>query len=340
MMTVQPSSGCACPSIELSIVIVNWNTGDLLCRCVHSILDRATALQKTRGVWRLPSTGYCLEVLVVDSASLDGSAEMVRNAFPEVRLYASEINLGYTGGNNLGIRESRGRFVLLLNADTEVQDDALSTMVSYLEAHDRVGVLGPRLRYADGRVQSSRRRFPSLYTALIDSTFLEKWFPNHRELARYRMSDRSPDVVSDVDWLVGACLLVRREVIDQVGLLDDGYFMYSEELDWQKRIRDAGWKIVYLPSAKVMHYEGKSSEQVGALTHIRFGRSKVRYFGKHHSVSAGELVRVWLLINYAVEWMTEAIKWCLGHKRALRRARLQVYGRVLRSGLRARQVPS
>ena len=119
--------------------------------------------------------------------------------------------------------------------------------------------------------------------------------------------------------MTGSCLLVRRSVIEQVGPLDDAYFMYSEELDWQKRIRDAGWGIVYLPTAQVIHHEGKSSEQVRALTHIRFGRSKVRYFAKHHGALAGSVVRTWLLVNYSYEWTVEALKWAAGHRRDLRR---------------------
>jgi GT2 family glycosyltransferase len=259
---------------------------------------------------------------------------MVRDTFPGVRLYVSPTNLGYTGGNNLGMRQSRGRYVLLLNPDTELVGDALGTMVSYMEDHRRVGVVGPQLRYPDGDVQSSRRRFPTLLTALIDSTFLEKWWPDHRELRRYKMRDESDQEIADVDWLVGACLLVRHEVIHQVGLLDDEYFMYSEELDWQRRIHEAGWKIVYLPAASVIHYEGKSSEQVRALTHIRFGRSKVRYFYKHHGAFVGGLLRSWLLLNYVYEWVVEAAKWLAGHKRSLRRARMDAYEQVLRSGLR------
>jgi GT2 family glycosyltransferase len=136
-----------------------------------------------------------------------------------------------------------------------------------------------------------------------------------------------------VDWVTGACLVVRRAVIEQVGLLDDAYFMYSEELDWQKRIAGAGWKVVYLPTAQIVHYEGRSSEQVIAQRHIRFGRSKVRYYSKHHSPLVGQVVRGWLLLNYVYEWMFEALKWCLGHKRELRRERMSVYRQVLRSRL-------
>jgi len=323
--------------IDLSIVIVNWNVRDLLRQCLHSILNEADPVPDHPGVWSLRSeeVAACrFEIIVVDSASSDDSVDMLRQEYPNVRLYASESNLGYAGGNNLGIRESQGQHVLLLNPDTKVVGDALSTMTTYLEAHPGVGALGPQLRYADGNIQPSRRRFPSLGTALIESTFLQKWFPNHLVLHRYYVLDLPDDAISQVDWVNGSCILVRREVIEQVGLLDDAYFMYSEELDWQKRMRAAGWQIVYLPTAQVIHYEGKSSEQVRALTHIRFSRSKVRYFHKHNGSFAGWVVRVWLLLNYVYEWAVEALKWAVGHKRELRRERMRAYCQVLQSGLR------
>jgi len=331
--------------IDLSIVIVNWNVCDLLCRCLHSILDGDVSRADVSGIWQLGHAGSQMpessvlptlrfEILVIDSASRDDSVERVRHEFPGVRLYPSETNLGYTGGNNLGIRESRGRYVLVLNPDTEVLGDALGKMVSYMDEHPRVGVVGPQLLWPDGSVQSSRRRFPTVCTALVESSFLQKWFPRHPIIRRYCVLDRPDSVVSEVDWVQGACLMVRREVIEQVGVLDDAYFMYSEELDWQRRIAAAGWKVVYLPSAQIVHHEGKSSEQAVALRHIRFARSKVRYLSKYHGSLAGQIVRGWLLFNYAYEWTVEALKWCLGHKRDLRRERMRVYGQVLRSRLR------
>ncbi len=316
------------PTVSLSIIIVNWNVRELLARCLDSILRDACLLRP--GVWQLHSSRCAFEVLVIDSASSDGSPDMVRTRYPDVRLYDSQVNLGYAGGNNLGIRESRGRYLVLLNPDTEVVGDAVARMVRALKEEPKLGVVGPQLRYADGSMQPSRRRFPTLRTALVDSTFVGKWFPNHSELRRYKMLDRSPGEACSVDWLVGACLLVRREVVAEVGYLDEGYFMYSEELDWQKRIRDAGWEIAYVPAAQVIHYEGKSSEQAGAATHIRFSRSKVRYFQKHHGLLAAELVRGWLVANYFYEWLVEAIKWILGHRRDLRRARVRIYAEILR----------
>jgi N-acetylglucosaminyl-diphospho-decaprenol L-rhamnosyltransferase len=326
MTELPPQASCA---LDLSIIIVSWNVRGLLQRCLASILRNAQS--QGEGIWALSPSGRRFEILVVDSASSDGSPDMVRELYPEIQLYASETNLGYTGGNNLGMRKSRGRYLMLLNPDTEVLGDALEQMVAYMDEHPQVGVVGPQLRYPDGSVQPSRRRLPTLRTALIDSTFLEKWFPANGELRRYRVLDRSPDQECAVDWLVGACLLVRRQVVDQVGLLDEEYFMYSEELDWQKRMRDARWEAAYVPTAQVIHYEGKSSEQAGAATHIRFSRSKVRYFRKHNGRFAGEVVRAWLSLNYLYEWSIEALKWILGHKRSLRRARMQDYGQVLRS---------
>lgn len=322
--------------LDLSIVIVNWNVSALLRRCLHSILDAAVPDASVPGVWyeRFPALpALRFEILVVDSASSDDSVPMLRREFPAVRLYPSAANLGYTGGNNLGIQESGGRYILLLNADTEVLDGALSRMVAYADGHPGVGIVGPQLLWPDGSVQSSRRRFPTLYTALVESTFVQKWFPAHPALRRYYAWDRPDDVVGEVDWVTGACVLVRREVVEQVGVLDAAFFMYSEELDWQKRIKAAGWRVLYLPTAQVVHHEGKSSEQVVALRHILFGRSKVLYFRKHHGWLAGEVVRCWLLLNYVYEWTVEALKWCLGHRRPLRRERMRTYGQVLRSGL-------
>lgn len=322
-----------CSSVTLSIIIVNWNVRDLLRACLNSISSQAQLVAPQ--VWALCDADYTLEILVVDSASSDGSAAMVEHEFPNVRLWASQINLGYAGGNNLGMRHSRGRYVLLLNPDTVVHPGALRVLLDYMETHPQAGVVGPRLCYPDGSTQSSRRRFPTLGTALIESTFLEQWFPRHPLIRHYRMLDRPDDQPCQADWLVGACLAVRREVIEQVGMLDESYFMYSEELDWQKRIRQAGWQVVYLPQARVTHYEGKSSEQVSAFRDIRFQTSKILYFKKHHGRATGELIRYWLLVHYLYKWSTEAVKWLLGHKRPLRRERMAVYRQVLQSRLRA-----
>ncbi len=164
---------------------------------------------------------------------------MVRAEFPQVRLIANNENRGFTAANNQGLAMGQGRYLMLLNPDTELVGDAPATMAGYLDGHPRVGAVGPQLRYADGRLQSSRRRFPTMATALFESTVAGEWWPNNPFARRYRMAGTPDDAIQPVDWLVGACLLVRREVYQQVGGLDEGFFMYSEEVDWCRRIRSA-----------------------------------------------------------------------------------------------------
>lgn len=304
-------------SPDLSIVILSWNVRDLLRACLNS----------------LPLAQSNIEVTVVDAASDDGSAEMVRAEFPGVKVIASPENLGYARGNNLGLRAATGRYVLILNPDTEVMGDALAQMLAYMEANPRVGVLGPQVLYPDHTLQSTRRRFPSLAVAVFESTWLQPLAPR-RLLDRYYARDLPDDAISDVDWVVGAALVVRREACEQVGGFDEGFFMYSEELDWCRRMRAAGWQVVYFPPARIVHHAAKSSAQVPAATHIRFNASKVRYFRKYHGALAGEILRGYLLGHFALQLALEWGKGLLGHKREMRAERVETYWRVLRSGLK------
>lgn len=305
---------------DLSIVIVSWNVREWLRRCLQSVFTRGTVPLE-------------LEVIVVDNASADGSAAMVAREFPQVRLIANAQNRGFPAANNQGIAVSSGRYVMLLNPDTEVLGAALATMVAYLDTHPQVGALGPQLLNPDGSVQSSRRRFPTFWTAVFESTWLQSWAPPGL-LERYYVRDRRDDEISEVDWVTGACLVVRREALEQVDGLDEGFFMYSEELDWCRRIKAAGWKVVYFPEARVVHHEGKSSEQVVAARHIHFQTSKIRYFRKYHGALAAALLRFFLLALYGEQLALEALKGALGHKRPLRRQRVAAYWQVLRSGLK------
>jgi len=314
---------------ELSIVVVSWNVRDLLRRCLLSMSPDSP-----------PLTGHHapgIEIIVVDNGSTDGSVEMVRAEFPTVRLIANTDNRGFPAANNQGIAAARGRYVFLLNPDTEVIGDALATMVTFADAHPDVGVVGPQLLNPDGSVQSSRRRFPTLATAFFESTWLEPYAPRSL-LRRYHMLDTPCDAMQDVDWVTGAALMARREAIQQVGLMDEGFFMYSEELDWCRRFREAGWRVVYLPSARIIHHVGKSSEQVLPATHIHFQTSKVRYFRKYHGRMASEGLRLFLLGNYIWQLKLEGLKWLLGHKRPLRAQRISAYRQVLRSRLKWKKV--
>lgn len=307
------------PNPTLSIIIVNWNVRDLLAACLRSLEPARERL--------------ALQVLVVDSHSADDSVTMVRRGFPWVELIACEENVGFPRGNNLGLAQTNGRYILLLNPDTEVVGAALTTMIAYMESHPHVGGLGPQLLNPDGSVQSSRRRFPTLATALFESTWLEPLAP--ASISRhYYVQDVADGETAVVDWVTGACLLVRREVVEQIGGLDEDYFMYSEELDWCRRIKAAGWQIIYLPTAQVIHHEGKSSEQAVTERHINFQRAKLRYFYKYHGRLPAWLLRLFILLNYLWQLIVEALKGLVGHKRPLRWQRVRAYWQVVRSGLR------
>ena len=304
--------------IDLSIVIVNWNVRDLLRRCLATVFA---------------ATPYALEVIVVDNASSDGSLDMLRAEFPQVHLIANADNRGFPAANNQGLSAARGRYAMALNPDTEIAGDALIRIIAYLDRHPDVGALGPQLLNSDGSIQSSRRRFPTFVTALFESTWLQGIAP-HGVLRRFYVDDVPASVTQEVDWVTGACIAVRREVLEGVGGFDESFFMYSEELDWCKRVRSAGWKIVYLPEAKIVHHVGKSSEQAVAARHIHFQTSKVRYFRKYHGRVVAETLRLILLTMYLWQIGLESFKALLGHKRAMRLQRIHVYWQVMRSGLK------
>ncbi len=329
---------------DLSIIIVSWNVRDLLRACLRSVIrGQASGVRghgSDAGDLTTDHRPLTIELIVVDNASADGSAEMVAAEFPQARLVANATNWGFTAANNQGLALAHGRYVLFLNPDTEVVGDALATMVAYMDAHPEAGALGPQLRYGDGSLQPSRRRFPTLATALFESTPLAWHWPPARNpwARRYHMADTPDDQTQPVDWVVGAALLVRREVLDQVGGFDEGYFMYSEELDLCRRIKAAGWEVHYFPCARIIHHEGKSSEQVIAARHIHFHTSRVRYFRKFHGPVAAGILRFALLGMFGVECLLEMGKWLLGSKRLLRRERLAAYAQLLASGLRFSRV--
>ncbi len=332
MTTPFASLGYRSMTPDLTIVIVNWNVGALVCAALDSLYSSPSARTVTGDLF----LGDLLtEIVVVDNASQDDSVTRIRAAYPGVTLIESPTNVGFAAGNNLALRSGSRRYLLLLNPDTEVVDDAVLTMIRFLQAHPEVGLVGPQLRYGDGTYQSSRRRFPTLWTALWESTLLGQWFPQNPWLRRYHLADTPDDETQRVDWVNGACMLLRGEIVDEVGPLDEAFFMYSEELDWCRRIKRAGWEVAYVPAAVVIHHEARSSDQVSALKHIRFNASKIQYFGKHHGWLPAQTLRVYLLGDYALRWLIEATKWLLGHKRPMRLERMRTYAAVLRSRLAA-----
>lgn len=291
---------------DLAVVIVSWNVKELLANCLASVFES------------LAGSGLEAEVWVVDNASRDGSAGMVRDRFPQTHLIASDQNLGFAAGNNRAL-EAIGfdkspisnlqpptsdfhsqlpRYVLLLNPDTEVLNDALPTMVRFMDETPSAGVCGARLVYGDGGFQHSAFGFPGLAQIALD------FFPLHWRLTESRLNGRYPrrlyegGIPFEIDHPLGAAMMLRREVVLQTGLFDEGYRMYVEEIDWCMRIRRAGWAIYCLPSAAVVHHAGQSTRQVRNEMFVTLWQSRFRLFGKHYSAAfrwaARRLVRLGL----------------------------------------------
>jgi GT2 family glycosyltransferase len=301
---------------HLSIIIISWNTRDFLADCLRSILDNP------------PKFTY--EIIVVDSASEDGTVVMLNAEFPTVRLLAQAQNIGFVRGNNIGFTEARGDYLLMLNPDTEIIGTALDTLIDYMTLNPSVGIAGPRTLNSDGSLQSTKRRFPTLLTGIFESTWLQPFAP--RAVLDYFYASEIPDQQSGlVDWVQGSALLFRRAVYRSIGGLDEGFAMYSEETDFCKRAKDAGWAVAYVASAQVIHHGGKSTAQASVRTQVAFQKSKVRYFLKHNGWFAALIVRTVILLNYGQQWVMETLKWALGHKRPLRRARMTAYTHVIRA---------
>ena len=257
---------------DLSVSIVNTNSRELLLACLET-LPRADA-----------------EIVVLDNASEDGSADAVRERFPEVRVLAQERRAGFGANHNTVIRATSGRYVYVLNEDTTAGDWAFDRIVAYLDSHPRVAALGPRLVYPDGRLQDSAWRFP---TPLVSALGL-------LTVGKLGVKQSHGGTVHAVDWVMGAALVLRREALDQVGLFDEDFFLYSEEVDLQFRLRQAGWDVHYFPDATVVHHESQFSADIPERRIHEMWRSRHRYWRKHHSGTGARIAALATGAQYAV----------------------------------------
>jgi len=268
--------------IDLSVIIVSWNVKDLLRQCLESIFA------ETRNI--------ALEVWVIDNASSDGTSAMVKREFPNVYLIANSENLGFARASNQGIRLSRGRYILLLNPDTIVQDGALDKMVAFLDSHPAVGALGCKILDSRGQVDPrGARRLPTLLTELGSHTKLAIFWPYNRFFGSYLCNSKNSNVLA-VEALSGACMMVRSEVAKIVGVLDEMFHMYGEDIDWCYRIRQAGWIICYYPSATIVHFGGQSSRLRPIEMALQELDSTNRFFWKHYGAAYAAIHRSMIFI--------------------------------------------
>jgi GT2 family glycosyltransferase len=278
--------------VDIGIVIVNWNTCALLRRCLQSVFA---------------SEDVSLRVVVVDNASPDDSVEMVRREFPQVELIASPTNDGFSTANNKGLRllgfhegsiaPDAPRYALILNPDTELPPRALADMLAYMEADPRRGAAGPKLILPNGELDlACRRSFPTPMVSFYRMVGLSKLFPKSRLFGRYNMTYLDPDQETEVDSVVGAFMLVRREALAQAGLLNELFFMYGEDLDWAYRIKQHGWTISYNPQVTVLHVKRAASRQ-SKRAQAEFHRASLMFYRLHYRQTTPLFLHVLVILG-------------------------------------------
>lgn len=282
------------PTARVHLLIVNYNTAGLLRRCLDHVLRT--------------DTSYPYSVTVVDNGSTDSSVDVARLAFPRVRIIESKRNLGFAGGNNLGLRDILAglppgaditrQYVLLLNTDLFVAPDAIQVLVEFLEANEMAGIVGPRVNLRTGALDlACRRSFPTPRSALAKLLGLSKRFPHLPALAAYNLTHLNPDRLTEVDSVMGACMLVRVAAIvgpRGAGLLDERFFMYGEDLDWAFRIKQLGWRVFYNPTTTVLHFKGATSAQRSERMIVEFYRAMFLFHRKHYAA------KMWRPLNWLV----------------------------------------
>jgi GT2 family glycosyltransferase len=266
--------------MDISVVIVGWNAKNYLELCLES-LESAPP-------------GRSMEVIVVDNASSDGSAEMIEARFPTVQVIKSPENLGFAKGNNVAIRVCRGRYVALVNPDVIVFPGCLDALADYLDANPRVGNVGPRVLNPDMTLQSTCRKFPTLWNNVCSATGLATTFKQSKILAGEHMLYFRHDRVLAVDVLVGCFSMIRREAFDEVGLLDEDLFMYGDDVDWCRRCWNAGWQVVFFPGAEAIHDKGKTTAAYPVRFTIAQQKSVLVYWRKHHG--SWGMMGIWVIM--------------------------------------------
>lgn len=279
------------PEIDLSVVIVNYNVKYLLRKCLKSIFNFQKDLK--------------FEVIVVDNRSEDQSVSDIKEVFPTVKLIENKRNLGFASACNQGIEKSQGRYILLLNPDTEFTLGGITEMIKLMDANPLIGICGPKTVDSQGRIHYSARSFPSYLTAISSSqSILNKLFPHNPLSSEYLLKDMDRNKETEVDWVSGSCLLAKKEVFDKIGLLDERFFMYVEDVDVCYRAKKAGFTVYYFPHTVVVHHIGKSTEKRKLQMLVEHHRGMYHFYRKHNQpnilikgiVLFGIWIRLWILV--------------------------------------------
>ncbi len=275
-------------SVEISVVIVAWNAKHYLQLCLDSLAKAPPQ--------------RAMEVLVVDNASADDTVAMVETEFPWVKLIRSKENLGFSKGNNVAIRQCRGRYIALVNPDVIVFPGCLDTLADFLDRNPRVGDVGPRVFNPDMTQQSTCRRFPTLWNNFCSASHLETFFKGRSFFAGEHMFYFAHDRTLAVDVIVGCFSMIRREAFDEVGLLDEGLFMYGDDVDWCRRAWNAGWQVYFCPDARAIHDRGKTTAPYPAHFAVAQQRSILRYWTKHHTVFGVLGIRCIMFFHHLIRY--------------------------------------
>lgn len=308
---------------DLSISIVSFNVKELLRRCIQSIYDS--------------TNGANIEIFVVDNNSSDGSREMVESEFPQVRLIANRSNVGYSKANNQAIALSNAPFVLVLNSDTEVKQHSIHSMLECMKEDKSIGAIGPKLLNPDGSIQPSyNNKFPDVLTAIGETLFfssIKYALHKDRYFKKYLLNriHLKHDKKSEVSWTGGACLLVRRGTIDDIGRMDENFFFSCEEMDWCYRMKKSGWKVYYLPDAEVIHHWGKSARIVSDFIFVESHKSRIYYYYKYFKANSLHFVRLLTIAEISIRAaILLVMKLFLPGKREFINGRLRAYFETIR----------
>jgi len=283
---------------SISVIIVSWNARNYLRDCLNSI--------------RQTGASCVQEVIVVDNGSKDGSPEMVEKEFPDVILIRAGENLGFARANNLAMKHAKGSMYALVNSDVIVHPGCLDTLAAFLDQHDNVGLVGPRVIGGDGKLQLTCRRIPSIWNTVCRVLALDRILQRWQIFSGFEMPQRNHDQCTEAEVLSGCFCVARKKAVDEVGGMDEQFFFYVEDVDWCKRFRDSGWKLMFVPEATATHFGGASTSNAPLRFSIEIHRANLKYWQKHHGIVGQGIYYLLAMAHHGLRFVARVLKRTLG----------------------------